>query len=412
MFLFSRLSDWFAFIALLLLACSTSFKHAAGLFWLVLLVLGVVYGLQKSQVNWSNDPQSSSELLTSVAKTWLYCCAVALLLKTIPMVYWSGPWQERHAEFKLLFGAFACYLLVRYPRWPKNWGVGLGHALALTCVMSLALCVFWGSNAAPTNRIPWAAGLSIVSCVLLVWSFLSPRYALFWRVCSLMAVVAVLISGVRGSYQLLLLWPLAWWWTGRSFGLTPWAGQFKFWPLILLVLMGLAAMTPQVESPLDRVKQVVSELGLTSQTQAADVNSSSGARMVLWKAGLQAIQENWVIGNGFTGGKKIIQEAAIKSDSETVKALGHFHNDYIHTAVEFGLFGLVSFLTYGLGIGWCAWRLYKAGEQAASTGLVAVLLMYMSASMSNMNFAHNYYPTMLSLGVSLLLLTPQLLRPR
>lgn len=412
MFLFSRLSDWLALIALLLLACSSSFKHAAGLFWLVLLLLGVVYWLRKPHVNASNDPQASSELLTSVSKTWLYCCAVALLLKTIPMVYWSGPWQERHAEFKLLFGAFACYLLVRYPRWPKNWGVRLGHALGMTCVMSLALCVFWGANSAPTNRIPWAAGLSILSCVLLIWSFLSPRYALVWRVCSLTAVVAVLISGVRGSYQLLLIWPLVWWWTGRSLGLTPRTGQFKFWPLILLVMLGLAALTPQVESPLDRVKQVVSELGLTSQTQAADVHSSSGARIVLWKAGLQAIQENWVIGNGVTGGKKIIQEAALKSHSETVKALGHFHNDYIHTAVEFGLFGLLSFLTYSAGIAWGAWRLYKAGEQAASTGLVAVLMMHMSTSMSNMNFAHNYYPTMLSLGVSLLLLTPQLMRPR
>lgn len=68
--------------------------------------------------------------------------------------------------------------------------------------------------------------------------------------------------------------------------------------------------------------------------------------------------------------------------------------------------------SFGLGLFEPALCPCLAGERAASTGLVAVLLMHMSASMSNVNFAHNYYPTMLSLGVSLLLLTPQLLRPR
>ena len=142
------------------------------------------------------------------------------------------------------------------------------------------------------------------------------------------------------------------------------------------------------------------------------MNSSSGARLVLWKAGLQAFQENWFMGHGFTGAKEVIKAAARQSDSQTVLQLGHFHNDYIHTAVEFGLLGLLSFLTYGVGMAWCAWLLYKASHKTAATGLVAVLLMHLSASMSNMNFAHNFYPTILSFGVTLLLLTPLLMKPR
>jgi hypothetical protein len=40
--------------------------------------------------------------------------------------------------------------------------------------------------------------------------------------------------------------------------------------------------------------------------------------------------------------------------------------------------------------------------------MVAVLAMHMSTAMSNMNFAHNYYPTIFSLAISLLLLSPRL----
>jgi O-antigen ligase len=409
---FPWLGDWLAFTALALLAFSTVVHHAAGLFWLALLLLGVVYGLQRDKAKPSAESDTRSTLLRSIAKTWLFCCAVALFLKTIPMLYWSGPWQERHAEFKLLLGAWTCYLLVLYPKWPHHWGVRLGHALALSCVLSYALCVFWGSNAAPTNRIPWAAGVSILACVLLVWSFLNPRYAQVWRVCSLMAVMAVLISGVRGSYPLLLIWPLAWWWTGRRYSFALGAGQLKFLALTLVVLLGVAALLPGVESPVHRVQQAVTELGLSTPNGTGEMNSSTGARLVLWKAGLQAFQENWFMGHGFTGAKEVIKAAAHQSDSQTVSQLGHFHNDYIHTAVEFGLLGLLSFLTYGVGMAWCAWLLYKASHKTAATGLVAVLLMHMSASMSNMNFAHNFYPTILSFGVTLLLLTPLLMKPR
>jgi O-antigen ligase len=130
--------------------------------------------------------------------------------------------------------------------------------------------------------------------------------------------------------------------------------------------------------------------------------------MVLWKAGLEAFQNHWFIGLGFAGGKDLIKQIGTKSQSDTVNSLGHFHNDYIHTAVEFGIFGLLSYLVYSLGIAWCAWRLYGAGRAAAATGLLAILFMHMSTALSNMNFAHNYYPTVLSVAITLLLLSPRL----
>jgi len=92
---------------------------------------------------------------------------LALLLKIIPLVYWSGPWQERHAELRLFIGSLGSYLLIRYTSLPQGWHTGIGHALGVACVSALLLAAVWGSNAAPTNRIPWAAGLSVLTCLLL-----------------------------------------------------------------------------------------------------------------------------------------------------------------------------------------------------------------------------------------------------
>jgi hypothetical protein len=39
--------------------------------------------------------------------------------------------------------------------------------------------------------------------------------------------------------------------------------------------------------------------------------------------------------------------------------------------------------------------------------MLALLLMHLSAALSNMNFAHNYYPTLLSISVGLLLMSAQ-----
>ena len=41
-------------------------------------------------------------------------------------------------------------------------------------------------------------------------------------------------------------------------------------------------------------------------------------------------------------------------------------------------------------------------HKSLAAGLASVLFLHMSAELTNMNFAHNYYPTILSLAVTLL----------
>ena len=398
-------------LALTLLSFSTLSTKAAGAFWLVMILMGATRQLtaRRSQVD-----SSLPNPLHSIAKVWLLVCVFALICKSIPHFYWSAPWAERHAEFRLLLGALGTYGLLRQPRWSHGWHTGIGHALAVACVFALGLTATFGSNAAPTNRIPWAAGLSLLSCLLLSWSFMpgqTQRQALAWRYCSLLGLTAVMISGVRGSYLLAIIWPALWLgltWQTRT--LNPPLKPFHLVLQMVLAVSTVALITawaPGAESPVERAQMVVQETGHADPKKPFDPNSSNGARILLWQVGLNAFQDHWPLGVGFDGAKELIQQTAKDNQSETLLMLGHYHSDYIHTATEFGILGLVSFLALGAGMAWMMWRLNRSGHSSTALGMLALLFMHLSTSLSNMNFAHNYYPTVLSISIGLLLLSAQ-----
>jgi len=403
-------------LALTLLSFSTLSTKAAGAFWLMLIVIGAYQQLLgrrlPNSASLRNTATAPPNPLFIIAQGWLLVCVFALVCKGIPHIYWSAPWGERHAEFRLLLGALGTYWLLRQPRWPQGWHTGIGHALALACLLALGLAATIGSNAAPTNRIPWAAGLSLLSCLLLSWSFMpshTQRQALAWRYCSLLGLTAVMISGVRGSYLLAIIWPALWLgltWQTRA--LNPPLKAFQ-----LVIQMALAVSTvflitvwaPGAESPVQRAQMVVQETGHADPQQGFDPNSSNGARILLWQAGLNAFQDHWLLGVGFDGAKELIQQTAKHRQSDTLLTLGHYHSDYIHTATEFGILGLIGFLALGTGMAWMAWQLHRSGHISTALGMLALLLMHLSTALSNMNFAHNYYPTLLSISIGLLLLS-------
>ena len=324
------------------------------------------------------------------------------------MIYWSGPWQERHAEWRLLLGAIGLYWLWHYRRLPRSWAVWVGHTLSLACLSAFILTATLGSNAAPTNRIPWAAGVSLFSLVLLTWSFGEKRYGFWWRLASFLSLNAVFISGVRGSYLLLVVWPVTFYFLNRRCNVVIPRRRIGVVAFGSFLCLALTSWLPSAESPATRVKQVFDEVGLSEQSTTLDVNSSNGARVLLWRAGFDSFAEDALLGIGPAGGKKLIKKTAEESQSNVVAELSHFHSDYIHTAVEFGIFGLLGFLVYGFGLGWCAFKFYRLGGAPTAIGLASVLFIHLSTSLSNFNFGHNFYPTALSVAVSLLLIHARL----
>lgn len=125
----------------------------------------------------------------------------------------------------------------------------------------------------------------------------------------------------------------------------------------------------------------------------------------MWERSLEAIKESPWIGYGRAGRMAHIRQWGEEAASPAVKSLGHLHNEYLQTLMDQGLWGLASLLSYSLGLLLMALKLsasHDVRHKALAAGLASVVFMLMSSGLSNMNFAHNYYPTLLSLAVTLL----------
>ena len=80
----------------LLLAASTLNTKAPGFAWLWFILAGLLAWWQSRHTAHSDEssrpaPASQEGIYTGIAKVWLITTAVALLLKTVPMLYWADP---------------------------------------------------------------------------------------------------------------------------------------------------------------------------------------------------------------------------------------------------------------------------------------------------------------------------------
>ncbi len=363
----------------------------------------------------TTTPASEEGIAFGVAKIWLITTAVALLLKTVPMLYWGDPWGERHAEFRLFLGALGLYGLCRLPlrRWRSAYlnsasFAMVGSALAVSCALALWLVLVKGSDAAPTNRIPWACALAISSCTLLALSQVTAdlRLRYVWVAASFAGLLAVMTSDTRGAYGIALAWPaLAIYFFRIKPAATVPRSRIKHALLAAAALLVITVLIPTVfiQKPLQRIQLAWVETSSSSSAEGA--NTSVGARLHMWQQSLEAIKESPWIGHGREGRMARIRQWGAEANSSTIKGLGHLHNEYLQTLMDHGLWGLSSFLSYILGMLLITRKLAASDNvrhKALAAGMASVAFLLVSSSLSNMNFAHNYYPTVLSLAVTLL----------
>ena len=379
------------FVALALASVSTK---SAGAAWLILLVWGLVLALQSDQVLNPTDIQTA-------ATAWLIVCALALLERAVPVVFWNDPWNERHAEFRLLLGALGIWGLMRGRSINTNWAL---HGLAIAGGLGLGLTLWGGRDGLPTNAIPWAGGMAMVCLLLLHSAVLTaklPQQRWVWGLGAGAGLAAVLISETRGAYGV-VLWAAIWL-------LWQWRKKLTLKSLALAALIATALLvglrnTALVQAPLNRVLTAVSEMQGSQTQQEGAQNSSVGARVELWKLAAQAVPQKPWLGHGHDERLNMIKKWGKDHDSETVSSLGHMHNQYLHDLMDHGVLGLISGLVYLCGLGGLAIWLLKRKQAFAGWTLGGVAFMHASASLTNVNFAHNYYPTMMSIVVGLALL--------
>lgn len=409
---FFRLS--FFWLAGLLAAFSSLSTKSAGVLWLFLPFFGIIGWLLniKNSNQYSEIPTRSS--CHDLSFQWVLLCILAFILVAIPTAYWGGPWQERHPQIRLLLAALGTWLLIRRGKALNPFYMDLlllGGATAL--FLAFAGVLLKGSNAVtPTNRIPWIAGLSVFSCALLSASYLHFKCRLWIRrgaiLMCLLTPVTVLLSGVRGSWALLFVMPAAFAVLHKkqkqiAKPVLRWILWILFFATVYVSAFGI-----RFDNPFPRLHESVQALiGVStfSSTTTSIYNSSTGVRIGMYQEGLKhALHSGW-LGYGHQEHKRLLIETFTTLGVEHfANQLGHYHSDMLNAWSELGLLGLMAYLTYLFGLIFLSSKLWTS-EKSASVGLWALTLMHATTGLTNMNFAHNYYPIMLSLAIALLLLS-------
>jgi O-antigen ligase len=391
---------------LMLLAASSLNTKAMGAAWVLLVVVGFWAVWRTRQTNATDT--------APWIKTWLIACAIAMVLKTVPTLYWADPWAERQGEIRLLLGALAAWGLSRW-RTLDDMTIGrIAHAFTISSALGLAWVLYFGRGAVCTHPIPWAMVMALVSCWLLIISqniFYTQRQRRFWLTGSAIALMAVLSSRSRGAFGVVLLWSSVWLLhivkqahnkaklpnTSK-----PWWPKLATLSILTAVILSLS-QTPVLQRPAQAIAQAVEEIQASQKSAEEGSNSSVGARLYMWQRSWQAIEASPWIGYGHDGRKALLKQWATQANSEEVKKLGHVHNEYLNQLIDHGVLGLLSQCMYLIGLVLITKQLWQTRRTPSAISIACIGIMHFSGSMSNVNFAHNYYTTGLSLLIILTL---------
>jgi O-antigen ligase len=403
-------------LLVLSLAWSSLSSNAMGLAWLLLVLAGL----------WASvDLMRSGQRLHAPVevRVWLGVSLAVLLLKTVPMLYWSDPWAERHGELRLFLGALGIYAIVASDRLGRPRLLPtLAYALSLSSLVGLLWVSVYGRDAVTTHPIPWAGGMAMVSAWLLAFGLKSdfPPFARrIWFSGGLFAMLAVLSSRSRGVFGIVIWWALIcghhlWSHRVRPMGHSP--SQSAALPsgsplvnaAVMIATCWALSYTPVLQRPIEAVHEAIEQFEASTASPAAGSNSSVGSRIFMWQKSLLAIQTSPWIGYGHDGRKQLLNQWADEANSTEIHQLGHVHNEYLNQLIDHGLWGLASQLCLVLGLLWICWTLFKAQEITAALALSGVTFVHLTASFSNVNFAHNYYTASLSTLIGLCLLIPKM----
>lgn len=405
----------FALFCLVLASFVALSSKAVGLLWLILLGTAMAAGWRTRGLWTGEGPVPEAVRVTRI---WLGLTAAALALRSVGMLHWGDAWDERHAELRLMLTALALWIWGR--KWNaasmakfRPWLVAVTHGFAVACLLGLVQVWRVGREHLATHPIAWAVGVSLLSIWLLhsaVWRAVSPLQRWGWLAGGACGVLAVLGSQSRGAFGLVLWWLLvSGWLAWRQLRLR--VDVRHLMPKIAgaTVLLAVALLggwqSGLLKRPAHALLQAQQEYTATEQQAKGAVETSFGARLYMWQRGWAAAEQSPFWGYGQQGRKALIHQWGREADSPLVMSLGHAHNQYLNDTLDHGAWGLASGLTYLAGLFGLAWWLLLRQKPFAGWTLAGVGFMHATSSLSNVNFAHNYYSSMLSLVVGLVLLS-------
>lgn len=392
----------------MLLVLGTINSKILGAAWLGFSLWGFWVAFRTRHIPINPDTVQATSTAASV---WLSSCIAALALAIISTLIWPENAEALNTYFRLLLPAAAALILLRRGGLSIRARTNIFHIIAIACIVAFAWTAFWAMRGGDvrgllaSNAIPWAVAISFYPCLLIPIA-LSENQSVFkrrfWIFAAVCGIGAVILSQSRGAF-LVLLWcglVYAWFWHHRKHSSR--TGFHRTLLLLSCVLSVLLASAWWVPGDALRMRQAVQNI--TEFQTKENYNTSVGARLYLWEMAWKGIQQSPLIGIGGTERLHRIKhagdgkfEAELANLSE-VRALGHVHNQYLHSAWDGGMIGLGAFLVLLVGM-FIATRQLTRIDAVAAWQLAGILFMHATSNVTNVNFAHNYYALALSLAV-------------
>lgn len=398
-----------------LIALGTLNSKLLGTAWITFCVFAFYRAYQQR-----NTPSRAHATTALTTVIWFKSCALAFLLAVIPILFWQDWDTSLNTQWRLFLAATAALYLARQGPMPQQLRVTLLHAISFACALALiwtAYLTMQGPDAGlrislASNAIAWAVVISFYICLLLPAALSEPQTSprrRFWLLGIVCGIAAILLSQSRGAF-LIIPWCLLvyiWFWYRKTVSRANLHRAILMLSVAASITLAAAWFAP---GDLLRMHQAVQDIEEVHASE--NYNTSIGARLYLWRMACDGIRSSPWIGIGGAERMHRIKhagegESLIDANKlQEVRALGHVHNQYLHAALDGGVIGLASVVTLLFGMTLVIRHLARTSPVAAWQ-LGGVLFMHATASLTNVNFAHNYYATALALAVVMPLLGAQ-----
>ena len=391
---------WIALLGLGIALSPTNTK-VAGAAWLLLCVAGLIVFFRLNRPALSAIQDTVVAANRGLVIAYVVCTVLAIAV----VLYWPDQPDTLHAEWRLLLAAVATNLLIARKPDPEKWRAFVMPAMALACIAAFGMA--WKAvprYAVPSNLIPWSVSVALFLCVLLPHVLDSRNPATNRRLYAVavgFGFGSIFLSQARGALGVLVwaAWLLVENWKERHPGIKP-------WQIAVAGLSGAAILASSAWLPSDPIRLREGLREFVAASAQGNFNSSMGARVYNWSLGWSSFKESPWVGIGGRERLNRIKSAGTELPPDQqgqrfdeVRRLGHVHNQFLHSAMDGGVVGLVSTLAVLVGLGFAAFRLRHV-DPVATRQLQGILFMHTTAGLTNVNMAHNYYAIMLSLAVA------------
>lgn len=299
------------------------------LLMLILSLIGLILNRRKTSLN-------------KLEKNIIFAFALYFVLVAINVWWFDSDLRNLDMPSRLVL-VLPIFFFIRKSNISFNWFIGgitiAAFVIAVNQIIFKINDVWLYSFQSNSGIITLYASILGLMCLFFINKNKSIVFNLVFAMAVILAILTSLLSGGRGVWisavlsiaVIMFINPFEW---GKN--------TRVFLVLGVAVVLLVAYLTPQTGVKV-RVDDAITNV--VSWVENEKPNTSSGARLEMWKASYEIIKENPIIGVGKGNFKKykqvLIDQGKIV---EYVAVFDHPHNEYLANFVELGLIGLLSFM--------------------------------------------------------------------